>query len=55
MFLDNDMFHPQRVKIFKDTIQDPDRPGGPFKVPCKLLLDETINLDEGQMEAEQGE
>ena len=51
MFLDNDdMFHPQRVNLFKDIIEDPDRPPGPFSVPCKLLLDESVRHDEGTME-----
>lgn len=51
MFLDNDdMFHPRRVETFQAIILDPDRPPGPFSVPCKLLLDDTVGVDEGTMD-----
>ena len=41
---------PQRVEIFRSMIQDPDRPVSSLWVSCKLLIDETVNLDEGQMD-----
>jgi hypothetical protein len=51
MFVDNDdMFHPHRVHVFKQVIQDPDKPPGPFSIPCKLLLDDRVKPDEGTME-----
>ena len=31
-------------------IKDPDRPVSSLWVSCKLLIDETVNLDEGQMD-----
>ena len=51
MFVDNDdMMHPRRVEVFKEIIQDPTRPEGPFNVPCKLLLDDTLSPDEGTID-----
>eukprot|EP00961_Rhodomonas_salina_P131672 1772128-Rhodomonas_salina.1 len=53
MFLDSDdMCHPTRIQIFKEIAQDTDRPdpNGPFSVPCKLLLDDSVTSKEGELE-----
>ncbi len=55
LFLDNDdIFHPLRVAVFKAVLKDlpekDDISNLPFNISCKLLLDEHVTVEEGDIE-----